>query len=143
VFNSATLLSPDSGHGAPSAVSAALSSAESPGGEVTIRWEHLAAAAVLGGLGISVWLACLGYRRRMPSGPTSRPAGGGSRLLDAGLAMAAAGILLDRILGPGGGWRSLLSWLPALAGIILVAAHTTRRLSGASRDDGGSSREKK
>jgi hypothetical protein len=47
------------------------------------------------------------------------------------------------MLGAGGGWRALLSWLPALAGIILVAAHATRRLCGASGDDRGSSREKK
>ena len=79
----------------------------------------------------------------MPAEPRRRPAGGGSRLLDAGLGLAAVGVVLDRILGAGGGWKAFLSWLPALAGIILVAAHTTRRLSGASRDDGGGSREKK
>jgi hypothetical protein len=144
VFNSATLISPDSGHGEPSAVSRRFPSAESTGGEVTIRGENLAAAAaVLGGLGISVWLACLDYRRRLPAGQRSLPAAGGSRLLDSGLGLVAVGVVLDRILGAGGAWRALLSWLPALAGIILVAAHTTRRLSGASRDDGGNLGRKK
>jgi len=109
-----------------------------------MRWENLvtAAVAVLGGLGISVWLAYLDYRRRLPGEGQSRPSRSRGRLLDTGLGLAALGVVLCRITGAEKGWAVIACYLPALAGIALVAAHITRLLSSASEDDRGKPRKK-
>jgi hypothetical protein len=109
-----------------------------------MRWENLvtAAVAVLGGLGISVWLTYLDYRRRLPEGRRSRLSGSRGRLLDTGLGLVALGLVLHRITGAEKGWGAIACYLPTLAGIALVAAHMTRLLSSASDDDGGRPREK-
>ena len=102
-----------------------------------------AAVAVLGGLGISVWITYLDYRRRLPGGQQGRPPRPGSRLLDAGLGLVALGLVLRQIMGAEKGWAAILCYLPTLAGFVLVAAHTTRLLSAASDDDGERTGEKK
>jgi len=104
-----------------------------------MRWENLvtAAVAVLGGLGISVWITYLDYRRRLPGEGQSRPSRSRGRLLDTGLGLVALGVVLRRITGAEKGWAAIACYLPALAGITLVAVHMTRLLSSTSEDDVG------
>jgi len=109
-----------------------------------MHWENLvtAAVAVLVGVGISVWLTYLDYRRRLPGERQGRPSRPRSRLLDTGLGLVALGLVLRRITGAEKGWAAIACYLPALAGIALVAAHVTRLLSSTSEDDGGRPGEK-
>ncbi len=109
-----------------------------------MRWGNLATAAVavLGGAGISVWLAYLDYRRRLPGRSQDRPAPSRSRLLDTGLGLVALGVVLRRATGEEKVWAAVAGYLPALAGIALVAIHVTRLLFSAFEEDGGRPRKK-
>lgn len=108
-----------------------------------MRWESLVtpAVAVLGGAAISVWLAYLDYRRRLPGGGQCRPSGSPSFLLDTGMGLVALGVVLRQTTGAEKGWAAIACYLPALAGIALLAAHVTRLLFS-SENEGGGPREK-
>jgi hypothetical protein len=102
-----------------------------------IAWEKTVypAATIAAGLGVSVWLVYLDYRRRIPRDRGLTPSSRGSGLLNAGLTLAAGGVLLRLIGGTERGWTAALSYLAGLGGVALVIFHVTGRIESGFRDD--------
>ena len=90
------------------------------------------AAVTAAGLGISLWLAYLDYRRRLPQPEPPRAPRYGARLLGGGLGLTALGLGIRMVSGTDEGWAALAAYAAALAGMALVAVWFTAVSAGPS-----------
>ena len=90
------------------------------------------AAVTAAGLGISLWLAYLDYRRRLHPPEPPRAPRRGARLLGGGLGLTALGLGVRMVSGTDEGWSAIAAYAAALTGMALVAVWFTAMPSGPS-----------
>lgn len=107
-----------------------------------MSWQNwvVPGAATVAGLGASVWLIYLDYRRRSPAPEAPRAAAwwSGPYL---GPALAGGGLAAAWLTGGKSGWSAVGCYVPALIGLALMAAHATRSVARPSERGGEDRRQ--
>jgi len=108
-----------------------------------VSWQKwvVPGAATVAGLGASVWLIFLDYRRRTAAPVAPRAMAWWSRPY-VGPGLIGCGLAASWLTGGKSGWPAVGCYVPALIGLALMAAHATRSLVRSSERDAGEERRK-
>ena len=106
-----------------------------------MSWQNwvVPGAATAAGLGASVWLIYLDYRRRSPVPEESRAVAWWSKPY-LGPALAGGGLAAAWLTGAKSGWSAIGCYVPALIGLALMAARAARSVARSSERGPGEDR---